>query len=163
MGIVIRTARPSDLGSLVRLHGLFMEHHARCDARFSPHPDFLEAWKDKITKALEDPDVLVLVAVTGERIVGCAFLLIRPGADDYGEARVGYLCDVYVERDARRNGVTRGFLQEALAWLRSRNIRTLQLSWGVNCPEAAATWPALGFEPLSVTAVLDVGPANEES
>ena len=151
MEVTIQPAIASDLENLVIFHDLFMKHHIACDERFTLRSGAEENWESIITTALDDPETLVLIAVAGKRPVGCAFTLIKPGAMDFGDERIGYLCDVYVEPEFRRHGIARRFLESSEDWLRTIGIRTLEASWAVSCREAAGTWLELGFEPLSVT------------
>ena len=153
---VLRLALPEDLDTLLRLHERFVDHHRICDDRFTPHAAAPDGWRERIADALEDPDVLaMLVEVAGEP-VGCAYVVIRPGTPDVDPEPVGYLCDVYVAPEQRRRGLARTMLVEARAWLRERGVATLETSWAVNAPEAGATWPALGFVPLSTTGRMEV-------
>ena len=156
MEVTIQPAIKSVLENLVIFHDLFMKHHITCDERFTLRIGARDNWKSIITTALNDPDTLILVAVAGKRPVGCAFTLIKPGAMDFGDERIGYLCDVYVEPEFRRHGIARRFLESSEDWLQTKGIRTLEACWAVSCREAAGTWPGLGFEPLSVTGRKDI-------
>jgi GNAT superfamily N-acetyltransferase len=100
---------------------------------------------------LSDPETLVLVAEGNSKIIGCAYTIIKPGALDFGPEKIGYLCDVFVETDFRRLGITRRFLSSTQNWLRAREIFTIEASWSVHSEEAKNTWPALGFVPISIS------------
>jgi GNAT superfamily N-acetyltransferase len=150
MEISIREAVADDLDALIRLHGLFMEHHVACDDRFTLRSGVTEKWRERISAAVDDPETLVLVAVEGTDFVGCAYTLIRPGAMDFGPDRIGYLCDVFVEPRYRRNGIARRFLSASQSWLREREIHTIEASWAVGSDEAQCTWPSLGLTPISI-------------
>ncbi|MBU1071627.1 GNAT family N-acetyltransferase [bacterium] len=151
MEIRIRSATEADLDTLVEFHRLFMAHHATGDARFALRPGAADGWRAEIARALADPDVLALVAEAAGEPVGCAFTLLKPGARDFGDERIGYLCDVYVVPAWRRSGVARKLLARTENWLQDRGIGTLEASWALGSREAADSWPALGFAPLSVT------------
>ncbi len=155
MDIGIREAAAGDLGDLVRLHGLFMDHHRDCDERFVLRPGVEQGWAGRISGAVEDPDSLVLVATAEGGVVGCAYTLIKSGDADFGPERIGFLCDVYVEPPLRRRGVARRFLAESRNWLYERGIRTIEAGWAVRADEAGSTWPGLGFVPLSSTGRLE--------
>jgi len=155
MDIVIREAVADDLEPLIRLHDLFMAHHAARDDRFALRPGAPDAWYERIAAAVADPDVLVLLAEADHAPVGCAYTLIRPGALDFGPVRIGYLCDVFVAPACRRRGIARRFLASTRTWLLGRGIQTIEASWAVASDEARLTWPDLGFVPLSVSGRLD--------
>ena len=153
--ITIREAVAGDVDALVRLHALFMDHHADRDPRFKVRPGASGAWRERLAAAVDDPETLVPVAVVGSDCVGCAFTLIRPGAMDFGPERIGYLCDVFVEPEFRRRGLARRFLDLSVDWLRERDIHTVEASWAIGSREARSTWPRLGFVPMSTSGRLE--------
>jgi len=154
MDIVVREAVEGDLEVLVLCHSRFMEHHIKADKRFALRSDAEEKWGEQIASELSNPDTLVLVAEDNSKIIGCAYILIKSGALDFGPEKIGYLCDVFVETNYRRLGIARRFLSSALNWLRMREIYTIETSWSVNSEEAKSTWPELGFIPISVSGQL---------
>lgn len=151
MDIIIREASDSDLEALVLCHSRFMEHHIIGDERFSLRAKASEKWSGQIAAELHNSDSLVLVAEDNSKIVGCAYILIKSGALDFGPEKIGYICDVFIEADYRRLGIARRFLSYGLNWLRTRKIFTIEASWSIHSEEAKSTWPALGFVPISVS------------
>jgi GNAT superfamily N-acetyltransferase len=155
MDFVIRKAAETDIEALVRCHKSFMEHHINIDKRFALRTGAEEKWEEQITNSLKDPNTLVLVAESDSYIAGCAYTIIKEGAMDFGPRKIGYLCDVFVEPDYRRQGITRQFLLTTQKWLQERGINTIEASWAVYCVEAQKTWRALGFIPLSISGQMD--------
>ncbi len=151
MDIIIREAVDGDLEALVLCHKRFMEHHITVDERFTLRSKAAEKWGEQIASELSNPSTLVLVAEVNSKIVGCAYILIKSGALDFGPEKIGYLCGVFVETDYRRLGIARRFLSTALNWLRMRDIFTIEASWSVHSEEAKSTWPVLGFLPISIS------------
>ena len=132
-----------------------MEHHINVDKRFTLRFGAEEQWHKQVSEAVESKDTLVLVAETKETIVGCAYIIIKSGAMDFGPEKIGYLCDVFVEPDYRRQGIARRFLTNAKSWLQEKGIHTIEASWSVHSEEAKNTWPLLGFQPISTIGQLD--------
>lgn len=151
MDFVIRKAAEADIEALVRCHRRFMEHHMNVDKRFTLREGAELKWEAQIKNFLNDPDTLTLVAESDTFIAGCAYTIIKRGAADFGSVMIGYLCDVYVELDYRRQGIARQFLLASQKWLLERGINTIEASWSVHCVEAQNTWRALGFVPLSIS------------
>ena len=102
MQILIREACNNDIKTLVQCHSQFMEHHINVDKRFTLRFGAEEQWHKQVSEAVESKDTLVLVAETKKTIVGCAYIIIKSGAMDFGPEKIGYLCDVFVEPDYRR-------------------------------------------------------------
>nr|MCU0344259.1 GNAT family N-acetyltransferase [Ignavibacterium sp.] len=129
----------------------FMDHHIANDVRFTLRTGASDKWSEQIISAIKDPNTLVLVAQHKTEIIGCAYIIIKSGSLDFGPEKIGYICDVYVDKSYRRLGIAKRFLSEAIAWLKIREIHTLEASWSVHSEEAKKTWPALGFVPISIS------------
>lgn len=155
MDFAIRNATEADLEALVQCHKSFMDHHINVDKRFTLRPGVEENWKEQIMVSLNNPGTLILVAEVDSKIAGCAYIMIKEGAMDFGSEKIGYLCDVFVEPDCRRQGITREFLATSCKWLQERGINTVEVNWSVHCVEAQNTWRALGFIPLSISGRMD--------
>ena len=156
MDIVIREAKCDDLEALINCHSLFMEHHVANDLRFTLRPGASDKWEEQIISAIKDQDTIVLVAQQKLKIVGCAYVIIKSGASDFGPEKIGYICDVYVDKSYRRSGIAKRFLSRAKDWLKQREINTIEASWSVHSEEAKQTWPALGFAPISISGQLKI-------
>jgi GNAT superfamily N-acetyltransferase len=154
MTVKIREAVTGDIDPLIRCLSRFMEHHIAVDKRFTLKEGVKEKWGEQIFEWVIDPDILVLVAEDKTNIIGCAHTIIKRGALDFGPDRIGYLCDVYVDPDYRRQGIARRFLLTAQKWLKEKGINVIEASWSVYCDEAQNTWPKLGFEPMSISGQL---------
>lgn len=155
MDFIIRKAAESDIEALVRCHKSFMEHHINVDERFTLRSGADKKWEEQILNSLKDTDTLILVAESDSIIAGCAYTIVKKGAEDFGSEKIGYMCDIYVEPDFRRQGIARQFLETAKKWLKERDINTIELSWAVRCVEAQNTWRALGFIPLSISGQME--------
>ena len=151
MDIVIREATDDDLEALIICHKRFMEHHIKNDVRFMLRNGAQDNWAAQIISEVKDSNKLVLVAQDNLEIVGCAYVIIKPGALDFGPEKIGYICDVYVDKGYRRLGIAKRFLLTAQDWLKNRGIHTIEASWSVHSEEAKKTWPTLGFVPISIS------------
>ena len=155
MDIVVREAKEDDLEALIICHKHFMKHHIENDVRFTLRAGASDKWAEQIISEVKDSNTLVLVAQGNIKIVGCAYVIIKSGALDYGAEKIGYICDVYVDKSYRRLGIAKRFLSTAQNWLKLRGIHTIEASWSVHSEEAKKTWPALGFVPISISGQME--------
>ena len=155
MDFTVRKALVSDIDVLVQCHKRFMEHHINIDKRFLLRQGVEKNWKKQILDSLNDPFTLILVAEVDSIIAGCSYTIIKNGAKDFGPEKIGYLCDVFVEPDYRRQGIAHQFLSAAQKWLQENEINTIEASWSVHCVEAQNCWRSLGFIPLSTSGRLE--------
>ncbi len=105
-----------------------------------PPPEFGETWVEEWEDVRKDiGEGLVLLAEDDDGAVGCIRMRVR--------APALHLSFAYVRPRARRRGVLRMLLQEALREARERGAEKLSLHALVSNELALATWRALGFEP----------------
>ncbi|MBI4416930.1 MAG: GNAT family N-acetyltransferase [Euryarchaeota archaeon] len=77
--------------------------------------------------------------VAGYAIVGGASSMLSP-------MPFGFLYDIWVAPQFRRQGVARRLLQEAERWCRGRGFRTLRLEVGARNAAARALYASAGFQ-----------------
>jgi ribosomal protein S18 acetylase RimI-like enzyme len=146
-GPVIRPATAADLAAIGRLGALLIaEHHAFDSRRFlAVRPRTPDDYASFLGTQLEEPDVAVLVAEEGGRVLGYAYCA-REGYD-YMSLRgpAGVLHDVIVDPEHRRRGLGRRLLDAALAYLRSRGAPRVVLSTAVQNEPAQRLFASLGF------------------
>jgi ribosomal-protein-alanine N-acetyltransferase len=81
----------------------------------------------------------VLVAEDGERVIGCAFGALT-------RADVGHVFGVYVEPDARRQGIGSALVHTLGRLMGRRGARHVVLDLDLGNVEALAFYEELGFE-----------------
>jgi GNAT superfamily N-acetyltransferase len=96
-----------------------------------------------------------LVAVDGAQIQG--FINGRTSiVDGLLPGTVGHLESLYVTPSARGQGLTHRLLNEAITWLRTRNVGVIRTEICIDNHEAHQTWLDHGFEKDMVTLSLYV-------
>jgi hypothetical protein len=106
-GPVVRRATPADLPGIGGLGALLVEEHHGFDPRrfLAASRGTPEGYASYISTQLEDPDVAVLVADDGRKVIGYAYAAVE--GYDYMALRgpAGVLHDIVVERESRGRGV----------------------------------------------------------
>lgn len=130
-GTRIRSATRDDLVPLVRLLGVLFS----IESDFRPDP---RRQRRGLAQLLEEPERrAVLVAERAGAVVGMVTVQLVVSTAEGGSS--GWLEDLVVAEDARRDGVGRGLLLAAERWARARGATRLQLL------ADSANAPALGF------------------
>ena len=107
---------------------------ARLEAHFRPHAK----------QVIDSPENAVFVAegpsgqVLGYTIVGAATTMLTP-------TPFGFVYDMWVAPDARRQGVARRLLERASDWGRARGYRKLKLEVAATNAAARALYGSNGF------------------
>src|SRR5262245_59910614 len=106
--LIVRPARRDELGAVARLAGELVRMHHAWDSRRFFLPDRVEegyAWW--LGHELENDDVVVLVAVRGDAIVGYTYARLEERDWNQLIDAHGALHDIFVEPAERRRGVAR--------------------------------------------------------
>ena len=147
MSLRIRNARPEDLATVGQLAGQLVRMHHNWDPLRWMLPEGVEAGYARFfASQLDDPDAVILVAedTLGE-VVGYAYAALEPRSwADLREA-CGKLHDVFVASHARRQGMGKALVREAMARLRDLGVPRVVLTSAWQNQEAHALFRALGF------------------
>jgi ribosomal protein S18 acetylase RimI-like enzyme len=143
----IRAAERADLPHLGRLAGqLVRMHHAIDSARFMLVDDVERGYAWWFGRELENEDAVILVAVDASgTIVGYAYA--RMEERDWNALRdaCGALHDVFVVEQARRAGVAKALLTEAIGRLEAKGAPRIVLSTAWSNEPAQRLFESMGF------------------
>ena len=144
--ITVRRATPDDLDVVVALRLALLREHAgnavygrlRADAPWRARTLFAEQ--------LASPhDATWLAVDAAGAAVGILRCMEGRGSPLPDPPRYGYVASVFVAPDARRAGILRLLMDEAVAWSRERGLDELRLHAAADNATANAAWEAMGF------------------
>jgi GNAT superfamily N-acetyltransferase len=126
---VIRRAAPSDMPALGRLGASLLRTHFEFDERrfMRPEADSADGYAWFLGQELENPDVVVLVADADGDILGYAYAGVEPRNWKELRDEAGFIHDVVVTPDGRRQGIGMQLLQAATGWCRERGMPRVML------------------------------------
>jgi ribosomal protein S18 acetylase RimI-like enzyme len=143
----IRPAGPDDVRALGRLGALMVTtHHAFDPKRFiaaAPHTE--EGYGSFLGQQLDEPNIIVLVAVNESEVLGYTYAGIE--GRDYMALRgpAGVLYDIVVDPAHRRSGVGRALLEATVASLKARGAPMVVLSTAERNEPAQRLFASAGF------------------
>ena len=154
--VQLRPAGKSDEAALGRLGAALMRQHHASDPRRFILTDRPEAGYGRfLVSQLANPDYLVLVAEDPNEIVGYVFAGIEPTSWRDLRGPCGFIHDVYVLENVRRQGTGQALLRAAIAWIHSRGLSQVVL-WSKSGNDAAQRLFAdLGFRRTMTEMTLD--------
>ena len=156
----IRQASPTDRAAIGRLWQELMDFHSGLDPdAFLLAPGALDAQLRFLDERMADEDSMVLVADTGQTLVGFIVGRLEEGPPVYQHRQHGAIWDTCVTQSWRRRGVGRKLVADLLDWFRQRGLRDVDVGAAACNPLSNAFWHALGFRPhmIRMRRAVDVG------
>lgn len=142
--MAIRPATQRDAEVIGDLWVELMNFHATLDSRFSVPPHGRVNYIRQVQKALRDESFQVLVAVTGQRVVGFVMGYIGQNPPILANSRFGFIADLCVTQAQRRQGIGERLVWEICRWFRLRGLNSAQMNVAHHNPQSQAFWRKLG-------------------
>jgi ribosomal protein S18 acetylase RimI-like enzyme len=101
-------------------------------------------------------DWRVLIAEDHGQAIGHIVGYLRNAYPVFEPERYGYVTDIVVAPEARRQGVAQALFQTLRAWFREQGVRHIELQAARNNRAAQAFWHAMGFTGYIDTLWLDL-------
>ena len=144
--LVIRPALRNELPAVAALAAKLVHlHHAFDGARFFVPERVEEGYAWWFGKELDRPEVVLLVAARGERVVGYAYGRLEERDWNQLLDACGALHDLWVEDDERRAGVAATLVEATVAALREKGAPRVVLHAAAENAAAQALFARLGF------------------
>ena len=138
--ITLRPARRDDVAAIIAM--LADDHLGRARERLEqPLPAL---YLDAFERVTNDPNIQLMVAEEGERVVGCLQLCILPGLSSQGASR-GLIEDVRVASDRRSRGIGEKLVRWAVDEARGKGCRLVELLTHHTRLDAQRFYERLGF------------------
>jgi ribosomal protein S18 acetylase RimI-like enzyme len=156
--VIIRRATHADLSAIGRLGALLVRTHHDFDPRrfIAPTRQTEPGYASFVGTQLEEPKVVVLVAVQHEQVIGYTYAGLE--GRDWMALRgpAGALYDIVVEPRHRGHGVGRMLLDATVALLESLGARQVVLSTAERNEHAQRLFARAGFRPTMVEMTRDL-------
>ena len=147
MSTTIRPAVPSEVAAIGRLGALLVRtHHDLDPLRFIAETAETEhGYASFLGRQLEDPNVVILVAVRGDEVLGYTYAGVE--GYDYMALRgpAGALYDIVVDPSHRRMGLGRMLLDATMEAMRARGVPRVVLSTAERNDSARHLFASAGF------------------
>ena len=134
----------SDIG---RLWWEFIRFHKDIDTWFTPQEDSIPGFQEHhVGRFMRSENGLVLVALDNGKVVGYSLSEVRAPSPGMKQDRWGYIDQVAVTANYRREGVGQKMLVEILAWLKSKGVNRVELEVTAQNAIGYSFWRKHGFQ-----------------
>jgi ribosomal protein S18 acetylase RimI-like enzyme len=138
--VTVRPARRYDVAAIIAM--LADDHLGRARERLEDPLHSL--YYDAFERLSRDPNIELMVAEEGGRVVGCLQLCILPGLSSQGASR-GLIEDVRVASDRRSRGIGEQLVLWAVGEAKARGCKLVELLTHHTRVDAQRFYERLGF------------------
>jgi GNAT superfamily N-acetyltransferase len=155
--VMVRLGTDVDVEAVVELwRELMAVHQAIAPMVWTLSEDAEERYRAHLADMMQDPNRRVFVAARQDEVVG--YLVAEKG--DRPPVLVpstrGIFGEICVAPSARRAGVGRRLVGEAMRWFREEGLPMAEVGYATDNPMSVPFWEGLGFRPYQVKAVRSV-------
>ena len=143
----IRAASKQDIKTIFFLCTKLWHEHKEVDPRFDLGKQFQKIHWKWLKTAAKNRNALILVAEKNNQIVGTGAAVIAENSS-WHSGKYGYIRDVYILPDHRRQGLATAIVERLINWLNEQDIPKIELVALVANQEAIRFWSDKQFKPL---------------
>ncbi|MBE2268478.1 MAG: GNAT family N-acetyltransferase [Anaerolinea sp.] len=144
--VVIRPAAAGDIDAIARLWLALVEFHREIDGDLpAAAPNGALRYARRLIDRVEDSQSRVLVAEADGHVVGYVLgMVVDLVPEMFAQPPSGFLADIFVDAEHRRQGVGRALVDALAAWFREHGLDYYE--WHVAARNTAAVefWRAVG-------------------
>jgi GNAT superfamily N-acetyltransferase len=144
--MIIRIAGEDDVPVIGQMWEKLAQYHNMLDEALPPAArGGGKVYARRLISRLNDRQTLVLVAEDDGRLIGYALAVVVDVIPDmFIQENSGFLADIYVDDDYRRQGVGRALVTEVRSWLSRQGIRSFEWYVAEHNQAGQQFWESLG-------------------
>lgn len=144
-GYAVREARRTDIPDIVALWTEMMDFHSVYDHRFRFLPNAQRSVEQHLAASLRSRGARIVVAEARGHVMGYTLGEIHERRPIYPVGIYGFVSDISVNAQWRRQGVGRAMVAALLAWFRECGVTAVELFAAERNPVSVEFWQSMGF------------------
>lgn len=148
----LRRAQTEDMPTLLRFEQGVIEEERPCNDMIKPAG---VTYYD-LDEVLADPDSILQLVEHDGRIVACGYARLRTSESAFIHERHAYLGFMYVEPDARGQGVNKMLVDSLIEWSKEKGVCDFYLDVYTENQAAIRAYEKAGFEPVMLEMKLNL-------
>lgn len=146
--VKIREAREEELLKVGRLWGKFMAYNGEFNSSFRVRKKAPEIFSKEMIEKIQDSNCRLTVAEIDGELVGFCYSYVSRKPKHFKLEKFGFVGDLYVEPEYRRQGVGRMLVNDTLGFFSRRKVRQIELLVAIKNTGTIKFWESLGFSHL---------------
>lgn len=154
--VTIRFAGHADINALVDMWVELTDFHRQLDSFYTVKTDAESRMAEYFAKQVQNPKAIVLVAESGEAVVGFLMADIAAGPPVFEGPEYLMISDACVRATARRSGIGESMVRRLFDLARERGIDRVDVGFAACNTVSSSFWTKMGFKPFSIRSTLNL-------
>ncbi len=146
--VTVREAREDELLKISALWSDFMAYNANFNDSFSVRKNAKAIFIKEMSERGENPDCRLAVAENDGLLTGFCYSYISLKPEYFNIEKFGFIGDLFVKEECRGLGTGRKLVEDALAFLKRRKVRHIELLVARGNVNTIEFWESMGFDHL---------------
>ena len=144
--MVIRKAKLKDIKQITDYGVSLLKYHYNFDSYYAPAKNVYEVYRKFFTGCIYSKNRRLLVAEEKGKIVGYAIGEVSSRPPVFKIRKIGFVSDVFVEKNFRRLGMAKQLLLDLKRWFKSKKLKHIELTVHVKNEIGKKAWAKYGLE-----------------
>ena len=144
----IRKAREDELLKVAGMWKEFMRYNGEFNRSFETNRKASEIFSREMLEKLKEPESHLAVAESDGELIGFCYSYISQKPKYFKLEKFGFIGDLFVIPEYRRNGIGRALVNDAVDFFGKRKIKQIELLVAKKNENTIKFWESLGFNHL---------------
>jgi ribosomal protein S18 acetylase RimI-like enzyme len=145
---IVRVALPEDVVSISKLWQKFMNYNAQFDDSFEVKDKIVGRFARELQNRIDDPNYRLAVVELNGELVGYCLSYISKKPYFFKLGKFGFIGDLYIEKNKRRNGYGRLLVDDAIEFFTRKRVEQIELLVADDNVNTIKFWEKMGYKTL---------------
>ena len=142
----IRKAKLKDIKQTADYGVSLLKYHYDFDPYFAPAKNVNDVYLKFFKRCIYSKNRHLLVAEENGKIIGYAIGELGSRPPVFKIRKIGFISDIFVEKEFRKLGIAKQFLLELNKWFKSKKLKHIEMTVHAKNEIAKKAWAKYGFE-----------------
>ncbi|HLD31397.1 MAG TPA: GNAT family N-acetyltransferase [Patescibacteria group bacterium] len=158
--MIVRKAKLKDVNKITKYGVNLLKQHYAFDPYFAPVKNVNKIYQKFFRSCIYAKTRLLLVAEEDKKIIGYALGEISSRPPVFKIRKTGFISDIFVEKNSRKNGIAKQFLAELKKWFKNKKLKHIELTVHVKNEVGKKAWNNYGLRDSIIKKRVDIEKFN---